>query len=295
MLGSGAFGREPGVLKTGGSRLVDKQRQVHVSEDGVRGQSRPGLSQAALVVLAQEVVSHLARWADQTAARGQVLQMPKIEVDIDGLCSALVGRDQDRARQLILAAHARGASHDELCLFHIAAAARQLGEMWEEDRITFSHMAVAAGRMMQILRELRDIAPPFEPRGDRCALFATVPGETHTIGATMATNLFRDRGWDVDLRMGQTEAQLAQTLRSGGYPIVGLSVSTPERVRALSRVVVELRLAVPSVLIFIGGNIVRLEPDVAVHVGADASAVELDECVAAMESLYALVARFSVP
>jgi methanogenic corrinoid protein MtbC1 len=267
--------------------MIDMPFPVRAVEGDSQGQAR-GLSQAALMVLAQEVITHLSRRALPTGSLPQGVGRSVTRPNLDAFCAELVGRDADAPRRTVLAAHATGASHEDLCVFYIADAARRLGVMWEDDEISFSDMAVAAGRMLHLLRDLRDLAPVFEPRGDRCALIATVPGETHSLGATMAADLFRDRGWDIDLRMGQNETQLAETLRKGGYPIVGLSASTADRLRALGRVVVELRLVAPKVLIFVGGGIARLDPDIAVRVGADAAAWDMEDCVSEMERLYAL-------
>ena len=273
--------------------MIDMPIPVRAIEGDAQGQMR-GLSQAALMVLAQEVILHLSR-RSETSVTAPPGRKGEHRPNLIALCNALIGPDPHAARDLILAAHARGASHEALCQSYIAAAANRLGTMWEEDEISFSDMAVAAGRMLHLLRDLREVAPPFAQRGSRCALIATVPGETHSIGATMASDLFRDRGWDVDLRTGLSEAQLAETLRRGDYPIVGLSSSSVDRLRALGRTVVELRLAVPRVLIFIGGRIARMEPNIAVRVGADAAAWDMESCVAEMERLYAALPGRSAP
>ena len=212
--------------------MIDMPIPVRAIEGDAQGQLRAGLSQAALIVLAQEVILHLARWSERHAHAADAAPCP---AEIQGLADALVSRDPDEARRIVFHARAQGAGHESLCRDHIATAARRLGVMWEDDDVTFSDMAIAAGRILSILRELREMAPPFEPRGGRCALIATVPGELHSIGATMAADMLRNKGWDVDLRMGQSETDLARTLRGGGYPIVGLSASTPERIRALAR------------------------------------------------------------
>ena len=269
--------------------MIDMPIPVRAIEGDATGQARAGLSDAALMVLAQEVIVRLARWARDTTAERAAELPPVVPPDLEALCAALIGEDPTLPKQMILDAHARGASHEELCLWHIGEAARYLGEMWDEDRITFREMALAAGRMLHLLRDLRELAPPYAPRGEQCALFATVPGEKHVLGITMAADIFRKDGWDVDLRLDTTEVQLSDMLRRGGYPIVGLSAATPDRLRALARVVVELRLAAPKVLIFVGGNIARLEPDIAVRVGADGAAWEMHRCRQEMNRLHEML------
>ena len=264
--------------------MTDMPMPVRATESGAHGSARAGLSEAALVILAQEVVLRLSTWARETAAA----RRPRVVPDVDALCKALIGLDPGAARHMLLEAHRRGATHQDLCLVYIGEAARRLGEMCEQDRLPHPGMAVAAGRMLCLLRDLRDLAPPGEPRGGRVALFATVPGESHVLGVTMAADLCRKAGWDVDLRLGLTDAALGEVARSGGYPVIGLSAANADRVRALARSVAGLRLAAPRSLILVAGSLVRLEPDIAARVGADGAAFEMDRCRDEMERLFAL-------
>lgn len=266
--------------------MIDMPIPVRAIDSDAHGQARPGLSEAALMVLAQEVVLRLARWATDNVQSRQYAALGRGEPDISALCDALIGLDPITPKSIIRDAHAEGASYEELCLFHIGAAARQLGKMWDADVLSFRDMALAAGRMLHLLRDLRDVAPPFEPRGARSALFATVPGEKHVLGVTMAADIFREDGWDVDLRLGLEEQDLSTLVRTGNYPIVGLSVATPERVRALARAVVELRLVAPKILIFVSGYISKIEPDIATRVGADGSAWDMERCKLELEKLH---------
>ncbi|MDU8910767.1 cobalamin B12-binding domain-containing protein [Aestuariicoccus sp. MJ-SS9] len=269
--------------------MIDTPKPVRAYDNDAHGQGHTGLSEGALIVMAQEVIVRLSRWAQDSGRARTPLAPVRQPPDIDALCDALLGQEPAVARHIILDAHAQGASHEELCLFYIAAAAKRLGEMWEEDTISFRDVSVAGGRMLHLLRDLRDLAPPVTPRSDRSALFASVPGEQHILGVTMAADMFRERQWDIDLRIGQSEAQLAQLVRSGGYPIVGLSATSVERVRALTRVVVELRLAAPKLLIFVGGYIAKVEPEIAVRVGADGAGWDMDQCHEEMKRLSRLI------
>lgn len=264
--------------------MIDMPIPVRAIDGDAHGQARSGLSEAALMVMAQEVIVRLARWASQAVAART--EKPRVSADVDELCAALIGTDPQGAKKLILAAHARGATHEEICLYHIGEAARQLGAMWDDDLLSFQEMALAAGRMLHLLRDLRDLAPPFRPRGSRSALFATVPGEKHVLGVTMAADIFRDDGWEVDLKLGLSEEDLADVVRRGGYPIVGLSAASADRARALARAVVALRLAAPKILIFIGGYVARIDPNIATRVGADGGAWDMDECKARLEALH---------
>jgi methanogenic corrinoid protein MtbC1 len=133
--------------------------------------------------------------------------------------------------------------------------------------------------------------PPVPVRGHREALFATVPGEQHVLGVTMAADILRNKGWHIDLQVGRTETDLCKIAHDGGYPIIGLSASGADRVRALARTIVELRIAAPRSLIFISGNIVHIDKDIAIRTGADAAAASMAHCQETLESLYQAVLR----
>ncbi len=257
---------------------IDTPIVVRAIDDDAHGQAQR-LSDASLLVLAQEVITRLSQIARNSR--------PDIStVDLDAFCAALIAPTSEDAKQILEDAQARGASHQVLCVAYIGGAASRLGEWWEEDRIHFSDMAIAAGRMLHMLRDLRRAYPSVPLRGNREALFATVPGEQHVLGITMAADILRKKGWHIDLQLGRSEAELCQIVRDGGYPIIGLSASGVERVRSLARTIVELRIAAPRSLIFISGHIVHLEKDIAIRTGADAAALSMDHCVQTLESLY---------
>lgn len=251
---------------------------VRAIDDDAHGQERR-LSDASLLVMAQEVINRLTH-ISRSSASGLS------DTDLDTFCSALIEPTAESSKVILRRAQERGADHQTLCLFYIAASARRLGEWWEQDLIHFSDTAIAAGRMLHMLRDLRMSTPPAPVSGRREALFAAVPGEQHVIGITMAADILRSKGWDIDLQVGRSEAELCQIARDGGYPIIGLSASGADRVRSLARTVVELRIAAPRSLIFIGGNIAEIERDIAMRTGADAAAASMDDCLETLERFY---------
>lgn len=258
--------------------FFDKPLIVRAIDDDGHGQAR-GLTDASLLVLAQEVIQRLSRIAQGTPIIGQ-------EIDLEGFCIALLEPTPEEAKLILLRAHSMGFTHQELCLAYIGGAAQLLGTWWDQDLISFRDMTLAAGRMLHFLRDLRTLlpVPPLQLR--RAALFATVPGEQHILGITMATDIFRGKGWDIDLQIGRSETDLCKMARDGHYPIVGLSASSPDRVRALARTIVELRIAAPLARIFVSGHIAALEPDIAIRAGADAASADIDICAEMLEQLH---------
>jgi MerR family transcriptional regulator, light-induced transcriptional regulator len=83
----------------------------------------------------------------------------------------------------------------------------------------------------------------------RSAMFATVPGEDHGIGITVAADLFREAGWDIDLHVGANMSALVARIEATTPSIIGLSVTTNRHLDALVRLVVAARLIMPHAII----------------------------------------------
>jgi len=86
------------------------------------------------------------------------------------------------------------------------------------------------------------------------ALFATVPGEDHGLGITVAADLFRDAGWDIDLQVGQDHDTLLAHVETRRPFAIGLSLSSDQRIDALIRLVIAIRLTVPHAILGVASH-----------------------------------------
>jgi methanogenic corrinoid protein MtbC1 len=130
-------------------------------------------------------------------------------------------------------------------------AARWLGERWDRDELSFLEVTCGTGHLYALMRSLRDELPAIQREYDqrRFALFATVPGEDHGIGITVAADLFREDGWQIDLKTGTDHNGLVTYVERTQPQIIGLSFSAEERLDALVKLVLVLRILVPDALI----------------------------------------------
>lgn len=198
--------------------------------------------------LAGDIVRRLSR----SAPRAPRFDDPVVsEESVDAFCAALVRPEASAALDFIEARRAEGLTRQGVYLGYIGAAARKLGEGWEESRLSFAEVTIGTGHLYALMRALRAEGPPpaagFDAR--RQALFATVPGEAHGIGITLAADLFREAGWDIDLQVGHDHDSLVARLEGERPQIVGLSLSTAHRVPDLVRLVVAVRMVVPQAVI----------------------------------------------
>jgi len=242
---------------------------------------RQGLPESALAALAQEVVHRVAQNLNRPLVNASILT----DQDVAELCAALLSEDANSAATLIENVQRRGASFDDLCLSYIALAARQMGEWWDNDQISFYRVTVAAGRLYAILRILRIHRPASLPDTRRVAVFASVPGEIHTLGITMAADLARARGWDIDLLVGLSHEDLLAELTARKPPLIGLSASGKRTLPALTQVIVAQRIVNSCTRILVCGKIAELNVNLVGVTGADAAALDFETAYAQMERL----------
>lgn len=237
-----------------GSVYVDSPRlEIAFSEiEAIRNL----LPESALAALALEVVALevVARVANNLRDLPATETAPTSE-EIDDLCAALLSPDRQALIAQVVRARKNGASSETLCLGYLAEAARRLGEWWDSDRVPFQDVTVAAGRICALLRILRLERMTPLPDLRRAAIFAAVPGENHTPGITMAADLARDQGWDIEVFVGRSHEDLIHDFDRRTATLIGLSASGRRSLPALIKLIVALRISRPRALILVSGNI----------------------------------------
>lgn len=191
----------------------------------------------------------------------------------------------------------RGVSIQHIYLQLLAPAARRLGLLWERDECDFMQVTVGLGRLHQLLQRLSFVTPdpvPMDSRGyGRRALLATAPGEQHAFGILMVTQFFRQHGWEVWNEFPETSQDLLNCARQHEFAVIGLSAGTQARVENLAATIRQLRRASKNstVCIMVGGPLLVQHPELAVRLGADATAVDGREAALRAESACALLAN----
>lgn len=233
--------------------------------------------------LAREVIQRIAT---RDSAVKDLAQEPS-EADLEKLCLAFISDDDTAATKIITGLRAEGTGAEVIYLKHLAAAARMLGDWWTADRVNFTQVTFASGRMFAIMRSMKHLFEPATPVPHKRALFASVPGEDHTLGVRMAADLFRKDGWDIDLHVGLDHdalvAKIEEEVPSG---IVGLSISGEHSIDALSRLVIALHICCPhAVLLVSGQNIDEARPLLAL-MGLDGIAGTIEEAQDQLATLW---------
>ncbi len=214
---------------------------------------RSHLRSVAVEDVAREVIRSLAEQNKPDAA-----DKPS-EDQIEHLCFALISDNDQAGATYINDARSAGASAGSIYLKYLASAARKLGDWWDDDLISFGEVTIGSSRIYAIMRAIRLEFPVPTSPSDKTVVFASVPGETHTLGVQMATDLLRRDGWQVELKVGETHDQLLSGIEQSNAEVIGLSAAGDHSTVALTRLVAAIRMRKPTAAVFVSGHVVEVE------------------------------------
>lgn len=258
--------------------LLPREEYEQTSADLIALKS--SLPRDAVVSMAREVLEHLASRVGDAATRSDTVVR---------ISHALIGSNPRAAADEIEAQYQANVTVEALLLGYLAPAARQLGEWWESDEITFASVTVGIGRIYGIMRMLnRHLPVPTVPQ-HKSALIGCVPGEDHTLGARMATDLLRDQGWTIDLAIDLDHEEMLERIESSRQLVLGLSAAGEHALPALTRLVLAIQVRIPRASIFIGGNIVAEAKDKIALLAVDGMSTNFAEATVILDSLWAEV------
>jgi methanogenic corrinoid protein MtbC1 len=264
-------------------------REAYTRALAVAGAHQERLPPDALAALAAHVVTVLSSRLPEQGLIEQ--QVP--ERGFQEFVQTLLSEDPHRAADIIDAARADGLVLETIYLGYLARAARELGELWDQDQVDFVQVTVAVGHIYAIMRGLRPARPLVEdPR--RHALFVTMPGDDHLLGASIATDLFRARGWDIQLLAPKDQADAIDTLANSNHAVVAVAASSVEQLPELVQMVVGLHICRPEAFVLVSGHITESVPDLLNLIDADAIATTAPEAIDRLESLIAYQQRVAV-
>jgi methanogenic corrinoid protein MtbC1 len=109
----------------------------------------------------------------------------------------------------------------------------------------------------------------------------------------MVGEFFRRQGWTVTSGTGASASELVATVRAQWFSILGVSLADDTRLDALAGLIREIRKASRNqqIGILVGGRIFVDQPELAVLVGADATASDGQQAVLKAEALLALLVQ----
>lgn len=192
---------------------------------------------------------------------------PRLETDpsanpelLAALCTAALSHDRDLLRETLDRMYRSGLSSEAVADIYIAAAARHLGAMWAEDRMSCTAVTIATARLQQTLREL---GPDWKAdhSGDPMApsvLVLVSRSADHTLGAALLAGQLRREGLSVRLILGASTHDVTSAMGQIRFDAVMISAAMGERLETLRELVDCVRAAsdaAPPVVV--GGSIVE--------------------------------------
>lgn len=219
-----------------------------------------------------EVIPRLVRQHRSPAESGA--QPPSAE-EVQAMVHALIDDSDQRILALVAQLRDRGVSVTTLFLELLTPAARELGALWEQDRVDFATVTVSLGRLQRLLRQL---SPDFgnevqHPRHGRRVLLTQPDSEQHMFGLSMVAEFFRREGWDVLGGVAGVGIDATAWARRDWFDVVGFSIGSEQGLDWLRDTIGQVRRLSrnPGVVILVGGPIFSIHPEWAAEVGADAT------------------------
>ncbi|RBO55190.1 hypothetical protein DSD19_00100 [Rhodovulum sp. BSW8] len=237
--------------------------------------SRPCERHDEVETLASQVLSALA----QRSGDGAEAVSSKILAEF---CADVLRGDRSIRTGALATLRRHGISATAIVDGYIPAAARELGDRWCRDELSFADVTIGAARLQAMLRELGAAnACDMLAASDAPNIMMIVPhDEFHTLGGMTAANQMRRMGASVCLALGQTEDEILQKAMARQFDLVAISVSCRQKLDSTRRLVNGLRRALGSgVPIVIGGRVADGAEDICALTGADAATSDAHEAL----------------
>lgn len=220
------------------------------------------------------------------------LEEAPVHLDLDGFLESLVEPEFDASLEHLARLVRSGAGVQRLLLDLLAPAARQLGDLWSDDRCSFADVTLALARLQQLVRELGSVTPPrASGRGEDTPrmMLAPLPGEQHILGLVMLEETFRAAGWIVWLETGANQLALVQLVQRASFDVIGLIAASEGFFDLAPQLIAALRKASKNrnVRIMLGGAAFRGDPRLPLRLGADATATDAQAALSRAEELVA--------
>ncbi len=202
---------------------------------------------------------------------------------------ALSRADRQTASRLILDAVTDGVSVRDLYRHVFEPCLREVGRLWQVNRISVSqeHFFTAATQL--IISQLYPHIFGGEKR-QVSAVVTSVSGELHEIGARMVADYLEMEGWhSFYLGANSPAGSVVQMLAERNARLLGISVTMTFHLPAARALVEAVRSSREGrdVLIMVGGSAFNRDRDLWRKIGADGYAHSADEAVLASERLLA--------
>ena len=154
-----------------------------------------------------------------------------------------------------------------------------VGQAWHDGKVGVAQEHLATEITLEQMNRLRSQIVPRSKLGFRVAV-TSVEGDPHFIGARMVADFFLSDGWDVDFLGASTPGpDLVELERRRNVDLVAISTTTADCLPRLEWTVGSLATLANPPKILLGGNAAASMVNLAVDIGADGIALNLQDAV----------------
>jgi methanogenic corrinoid protein MtbC1 len=181
----------------------------------------------------------------------------------------LAGDRREALRLVLVEGLGAGLTVTQLQVDVIQAAQREIGRLWQQNRISIAqeHMATAISQV--VMSRLFEEGLPDDPVG-RKVLVSCVEGEMHEFPARFISDFLELAGFEVRyLGANVPLDDLARMVHEEKPDLLALSVTMSFNAPALRAAVERVREEAPALPILVGGHALSWEPDLAQRYGVE--------------------------
>jgi hypothetical protein len=197
------------------------------------------------------------------------------------LARLLIAPNLDDAFELIECSLAKAASPIELFTKLFEPAARNLGNLWNEDACSEFEVTIGLCHLQTAMRRISfdQLSAPLSRSQPRSVLVVSQPGEPHSFCAALNSELLRQAGWNITSEFPDTDKALADLVADGWYDALDISLSPSlRREHWLPRMAETIRKVRrssrnPAIAVIVSGRVFAERADACSTVGADAATV----------------------
>lgn len=202
---------------------------------------------------------------------------------LDHLIRAVLDKGAFLADAVLLEMRGYRLTVDAIIDLYVPAVARQLGQMWVGDSISFADVTIGSMRLQSLISEASATnVMDVKPGGASMHTLVLVPqGEQHFLGASVLAGQLRRMGCEVDMSFDEDMGTLTARMMNGVPDMILMSCSRREILETIASTVQVIRKAVsdPPVLA-VGGAFKVNKEYVAEKTGADIVTSNAEEAVA---------------
>lgn len=274
----GSDRREGGRAQKENADLSDAQNTANSSSDvEIARLSRSMLSRLNRAIETEIVPRFMLAFESDNGARTTAADF-RLGERSDEFVQLVIEHDADVAIQYVEALRNQGARLADIYLELLAPSARQLGDMWQTDDVSFTEVAIGVCRMHQVLLEFSRCFDPADGSvaSGRSALIVPTPGEEHTFGLFLVVEFLRRAGWHCFTGSPSSVNELRTLVRSQHFDAVGLSLSAERHIGQTEETISDIRRHSRNrkVAVLLGGQMPNEKPELVSQLGADETAVD---------------------